>query len=385
MDFLAHFQGRKFTDIEKILLNSIVGETNHFEWPALECTHPQAKWVVTSALQKAIRRGQVEDARDYASALFDKEASYIVRRLAVIALEDVSVANIKAVAYALALVGKIKWIRANGGHSLFSWVAGNLASGETSRIACDIACIGGLDPKLQPEIKSWAGSYDSELLEEVFTSNSYTIGERHLAGLALIGALHTKENGKVIYSTKNEEVFDKCLDRMEVPTLIRYLVYKGRKANAEGLFVGLILAWQRLKGLESAEDDESPELEPEDLLGYGYLGGVVSSAYDMHTAVGKKAIRLFAKEVPEIKDFLRKNKFTERFLFSAIFNTEGTALRKPFDNIVTRNFETLNRHINITRFNTDEATLSEMYGLVIQNLTRLNDIRERLLNDPVTE
>jgi replication-associated recombination protein RarA len=55
------------------------------------------RWVISSLLQKSIRRGETQIAQDAAFTLVKLNGAAIWRRLIVIAFEDVGIANVDAI------------------------------------------------------------------------------------------------------------------------------------------------------------------------------------------------------------------------------------------------------------------------------------------------
>ena len=55
---------------------------------------PRDRWILTSLLQKAIRRGRVDYAVAAADSLVALEPDYVASRLPVIAYEDIGVADL---------------------------------------------------------------------------------------------------------------------------------------------------------------------------------------------------------------------------------------------------------------------------------------------------
>src|ERR1700757_296878 len=77
---------------------------------------PARKWRGSSARQKAIRRGNVEVALRMVEGLYSIDPGYAWRRINVIALEDIGVANLQLLAAILWISGKADWRAKNGGH-----------------------------------------------------------------------------------------------------------------------------------------------------------------------------------------------------------------------------------------------------------------------------
>ncbi len=59
------------------------------------------RWLAASALQKAVRRGNEEEALSCARLLSDVDPQRLWRRIAVIAMEDVGIGDIEATAQAI--------------------------------------------------------------------------------------------------------------------------------------------------------------------------------------------------------------------------------------------------------------------------------------------
>src|SRR4051812_17875307 len=98
-------------------------------------------WIVSSVLQKSIRRGDVETAQRAALTLFLQRGSAIWRRLMVIAFEDVGVGSDAALASCVAVASNPNWRKANGGneHAAIE-VAGMLAEAPKDRSADYLIC-----------------------------------------------------------------------------------------------------------------------------------------------------------------------------------------------------------------------------------------------------
>jgi len=72
-------------------------------------------WIVSSLLQKSIRRGEAEIARRAALTFFKLKGGAIWRRLMVIAFEDIGVGSIDALTITAAAAGDSAWRKRNGG------------------------------------------------------------------------------------------------------------------------------------------------------------------------------------------------------------------------------------------------------------------------------
>jgi hypothetical protein len=97
-------------------------------------------WVVSSLLQKSIRRGETEIAWCAALTLFNHRGSSLWRRLMVIAFEDVGIGSLDVVTMTVAAAGDSAWRKNHGGDfKLAVYLAGLLAEAPKDRSA-DYLC-----------------------------------------------------------------------------------------------------------------------------------------------------------------------------------------------------------------------------------------------------
>ena len=97
------------------------------------------RWLVRSALQKAIRRGQAHSAFDYAVRLYDYDPANALRALCVIALEDVGLANPDSVYYTLALAKNKRLLSFIGVKKALWSCVYHLSTGMKSRGCCELS------------------------------------------------------------------------------------------------------------------------------------------------------------------------------------------------------------------------------------------------------
>jgi hypothetical protein len=93
-------------------------------------------WIVSSLLQKSIRRSETEIAQRAAVTLVQLKGAAIWRRLIVIAFEDIGIGSVDAVATTVAAADDSAWRKAHGGDiRLAVAVAGILAEAPKDRSA----------------------------------------------------------------------------------------------------------------------------------------------------------------------------------------------------------------------------------------------------------
>jgi replication-associated recombination protein RarA len=97
-------------------------------------------WVISSLLQKSIRRSETEIAQRAALTFFKLKGTAIWRRLMVIALEDVGIGNLDAVTTTVAVASDSAWRKSHGGDlKLAVFLVGLLAEAPKDRSA-DYLC-----------------------------------------------------------------------------------------------------------------------------------------------------------------------------------------------------------------------------------------------------
>lgn len=114
------------------MLDGIAGDVRHENLPLL----PGDKWLLASGLQKAIRRGEVDKAGEFAFSLWYQDRRMFWRRLHVAALEDLGPAAPDVVAQVLVAHEASAWRRKAGDRQVAIHLARTLARALKSRF-CD--------------------------------------------------------------------------------------------------------------------------------------------------------------------------------------------------------------------------------------------------------
>ena len=118
-------------------------------------------WVVSSLLQKSIRRGERELAERAAFTFFHFKGAAVWRRLMVIAFEDVGIGRVDALITTVAATGDSAWRKNYGGDlRLAAYLAGLLAEAPKDRSA-DYLC----DAKDHPMLAEFWGAMETTSLE----------------------------------------------------------------------------------------------------------------------------------------------------------------------------------------------------------------------------
>lgn len=259
-------------ETEAQLLDAVV-ETMK-KWPKDEVTETKSveskKWLLVSGLQKSIRRGKAEKARQCGHAVMLLDSAYLWRRLCVIALEDIGWANPMACAMTLAVASSKKFRTTYGEKELLFFLTDMLALGMKDRTLCD------------------------------WVNVRHTTPEQ----------LHF-----------NRQMFDHQMVNSDMPFLGKFMAVKGRMLMRDPLFLAVLPQWKMLQQSQGfwlhVEDRTETEIR-----------GIPASAYDQHVSVGKRALAYFAKACPAVRKILDEFPFVDKLavLGGIVFVFEGALL-----------------------------------------------------------
>jgi hypothetical protein len=236
----------------------------------------QDRWLLASALQKAIRRGSVGIAVGTALEVLDLNASYLWRRLCVVALEDIGFGDPLTCALVLSAASNSALRKKLGPGRVLTLLVTMLAMAVKDRTLCD-----------------------------------------------LLNIEHSKLHREVLVPRKS---FHDKVSATEMPYLAKYIALKGMEMMRDPLYWAVPIQWEMLKaGPISVQVNQVPKDQ--------MINGVIASGYDQHNAVGKRAIAYFAKACVPVREILDSHPVKDRLaaIGGIIFLVEGSKLDKQLD------------------------------------------------------
>jgi hypothetical protein len=279
------------------------------------------RWRLASSLQKAIRRGDVDAAMRAAHACYGVDASYLRKRLAVCAVEDVMLGNLRAVAWTLALMGNHLARRAAGEMKAAVWLAKALASGAKDRTACNLILAVDFDRDRHQRTEAMAAWSDDDLAGWAIDLDRPLV-DRMAATWMLAGTKRFPNLNAPEWNERPRDRLMRLMVRSGMPLVLCYIADRAAIRGGGCMHASLLPMWQVIQQDEAELRFITGEL-PED----PGIGQLLSSAYDMHTRQGQAAIvRLMAS--PEISKALAQVSPSDRreALFEAVFAVEGGRL-----------------------------------------------------------
>lgn len=280
--------------------------------------HTKDPWIASSAFQKSLRRGDVEQAIKAADVLLRYDSVRLWRRICVIALEDIGIANLEAVLDTLDMAGR-KGRRGEGATEKenAARLIQKLSCSVKCRDACDLAVLVDLASALQGERAMFA-DLSQEQLADVIVSTA-PISVRMVAAWYLAG---TDRFPGVNLPPRpgSPRLFLEVLDTLGIPRHVLDVVKLGMARIREPHAIALPFVW-----LDATSSDncsvERHRLNPTPLV-----QGWPSFALDMHTRVGRRAIELFARRCKPLHRLVEKQlppAARPDILGSLVFRAEG--------------------------------------------------------------
>lgn len=335
---------------------------------------PKEKWLLSSALQKLIRRGRLEEALQAAFSLQAIDRTYLPRRLPIIALEDVGMANLVLCHDVLAAFGGAAWRDGEGEGpdqcQIIANLIGRLAASLKSRAACDLLCLALEVERVVQNARKLSG-VRIERLVEVASNREVRLTKRALALLLLSGLSIPDGRWRRTLSRFNGAALTQVAKRLSVPPLIGWMLEHGKKTSGLAAMLPLVL---EMIGSEKPEVGfwEDPDPEP-------YIVGLPPYAYDMHTGIGRKAITRYAGLLFHKYDCLKTVRRTRlgEAVGMGLFHIEGSRLDRYLS---TRALDSLHVRTEEAELNArgvhGEEAQEKLYRVLTQHSAQLWNARQ---------
>lgn len=266
----------------------------HFQYEHSRAVNPNptAKWRITSALQKSIRRGYADSARFFARSLLTLDREYFYRRMAVISMEDVGAGNPQLVAMYL-YASRFKTVRAKyGEYKVAEFFADQFARAIKDRNACDLLVCADWHPDYAKQRAEFF-HYDPEMLAEGALGTDDEI-ERTIALWYLMGT-STFTSPVLPPRSGSKEWFKKVNYDLGVSELGAYISKWGASKQREGhpITIGNTI---RLAAKSTGFTEDR-------LIKGPSIGRYPPCALDMHTREGKHAIAMLSKDIGNLYQY----------------------------------------------------------------------------------
>lgn len=279
---------------------------------------PCDRWIARSALQKAIRRGEVGLAQRALANLYGHDPRAIWRHLVIIAVEDVGVANVDLLAQVVGAQRDRSWRTSMGGDwSVMAELVRLMAESNHCQAACDLLLRASNDPALEP-MREWVLDASMSTLTAAMADSTLPLVDRGIAALAIGGGLAEGQP-----HSDPAAVFEIMAEAGTFSHVVATCQQAWRVSrNPMALLLPLVWqAWSQAGGAEIVKDDPMPAVH--------LIDGVPGYALDQFTRTGNQISRAYIAEDHQLQLLLAHAGIAKsawpRTLGHALFLIEGGA------------------------------------------------------------
>jgi hypothetical protein len=252
-------------------------------------------WIVSSLLQKSIRRGETEIAQRAALTFVKLRGASVWRRLTVIAFEDVGIGSLEVVTTTVAVSSDSAWRKNHGGDlKLAVYLAGLLAEAPKDRSA-DYLCDANDHPMLAD---FWRAMEKASLDSKLSHVRDQALGLPQRA-VATLSALGIGVRGDISPGTGGLEALLTAFDELKVPEELVAATRIAATRTREKITAMVPLIWLAAQNSKKTVCDRPipPLVKADDVPLY---------ALDKHTRSGREAIWRFAYENDSVRTCLAR-------------------------------------------------------------------------------
>jgi len=335
------------------------------------------RWILASAFQKAVRRGEVETAQSAGFSLLGEDKQMFFRRLHVLAVEDLGVGDIELAICVLATTSEAKVRRDLGGDRVVvGYLIERLCETALDRTADHLLSIVQDHPMMEDERWELGRVPTGDLLNEI-KNPDLSVADRSMATWYAAGTDKFRSDALWTRHGDPEGVFEAFGALGVEKALVEACRVATRKMrNPLPLFVPLI--WLAIRNSQTDVIIET------NLPTVRYVRGIPTYALGGHTRLGKRALRRFLKTSDPIRQFLERRLPETGWQDTAdvaVFHAESALVRRQrlwdgFDELKILGIEG-----DVCRNGLEPESVSEFLEIVRDNMSVLDDIRVELLED----
>jgi hypothetical protein len=328
-------------------------------------------WIVSSLLQKSIRRGESGIAQRAALTSFRLRGSAIWRRFMVIAFEDVGAGSVDAVVMTVAAGSDAAWRTACGGDSrIAAFLAKALAEAPKDRSADYLACA-----KDHPSLKAFARAMENRSIQDrlsIMRGESLDLPQRAVAAFFASGLGSNSEGERI---KGDLSALFAAFAKLGLPDELLAATEMAARRMRETITVMVPLIWLQAtqNGAVRVSNDFVPKTE--------IVDEIPLYAFDKHTRIGKRATReLVGAETP-LRDCL--NKFVARSCWQAAaemaaFYADAVPIARRLEWSLSHSVQALGREADFYKAGVPLVGITPLRSAMDSTLGKLNDIRREL-------
>lgn len=322
------------------------------------------RWIISSLLQKAIRRGEDETASRAASRLFELCGAAIWRRFVVIAFEDVGVGSLAAVS-SVSSAHDPDWRKEHGtDHDLAIGFARALANSIKSRGTENVwttACHSPSAAIMREAVRETGPDMVRRALQEPKLP-------------LLVRASHIAVHPRIALG-RPDQWLQPLLSSNPGPEANAVLnaTLSAARVTREAFVLLLPLIWMQMR---NAKTTVASTRAPKGCC----VGDLPLYALDKHTRLGRAAIRLFAGSNPAVRAALRAVASGCRLqaAYMAAFYTDAIQIDRKLSTTKSRRFEEMAMQADLLRTGVSLPSQATLQAAFAENLEHLNQVRAEI-------
>lgn len=280
------------------------------------------RWVLSSALQKAVRRGHIQNALKAAFMLKKVDTEKLWRRLSVLQMEDLSTTVANQAYQVLWTAHHPSWRRkCKKENDLIKMFVIRSCQSAKSRVANDLIAIANRHPAFKSAADDMS-RMDFSALADIYLNDEMDIIHRAIAAWYLCG-VYPRRLHNMKPRSGDWRAFLDLHSSHDYPEDVLKLMRRGF-SGGEGHSRTYGLAWKH-RHQKSHNIFLKNEIKGESPI----FGGFPSEVYDIHTAIGKTAYKNITRQENALSAFIRRHLPESdhlRLLGMTIFALEGNSL-----------------------------------------------------------
>ena len=319
------------------------------------------KWLLASAMQKAIRRGNLDDATRAAYGLWCQDRQSFWRRLHVISIEDVGIASPKEIADTLLATSSSIWRRRVGDLNIGLHLTRKLCGAVKTRIA-DEVLIQAERASCHANLRYRLSLMTDDQLVQAVTNPSVTLIERCLSIWYLAGMRKFPTDLMPSRAGQPEDAAE-LLRLLPIPIdLVEgCLSVMGRTQWPLSIFTPIIY--------QEAQHHAGADVVEENFDPVPCVSGLPVYACDMFTRIGQASFRRLQKDVADLKHF------TPRQIGIGTFYREGGLMDKTLTSPFFNTYRQAGELADAEAAGLPVPDYLTMRECLIEHRQRLDDIR----------
>lgn len=248
---------------------------------------PQDRWLLSSLLQKSIRRGRSDYAAAAAVALADFAPEYVARRLPVIAYEDIGVAAPDLLLWSKHTAASLPLLPRDDRRRVAALISRRLANSIKSRTACDIVSLLEASEEAPGQARDLIGGRVEDWIAVAADRDLPVI--RRAVALRLVLGLSVRGVRPTAVAHDKPNVLPALATAMRLPASVVAAVHAGRQTHNMNSALPLAHDLLRVEGQPVIKTQ--PNLTKQAAESHGLL----LCAVDMFTRCGRTAYRMLAR------------------------------------------------------------------------------------------